>query len=147
MPDRVSRKVRSRIMASVGSTDTGPELKLRKALHAVGFRYRTDYAKLPGKPDLAFPKLRKAIFVHGCFWHGHSCRWGRLPKSRPEFWRPKILKNRERDARVLRAVRRAGWSVMVVWQCQLRDLEARLPRIVRFLRKRRKNTSVRVVSF
>lgn len=149
MADRVSAKTRSKIMASVGTRDTGPELTLRKALHHLGYRYCVNYAKLPGRPDLVFPKLGKAIFVHGCFWHGHCCRWGRLPKSRPEYWKPKIAANRTRDRRVLRAIRRLGWETLTVWQCQLRDLERAMTRVVRFLcapNKKRRPCRVRVES-
>lgn len=133
MADRVSQAVRSKIMASVGTRDTGPEVMLRKRLHRLGYRYATHTAKLPGRPDLVFPALGKIVFVHGCFWHGHSCRWGRLPKSRPEYWRPKIDVNRKRDARMTRKVRRLGWSVLIVWQCQLRNLDRAVQRVARFL--------------
>ena len=134
----VSKKVRSAIMASVRTTNTGPELALRKLLHALGYRYRLNYRKLPGSPDLVFPALRKAIFVHGCFWHGHRCRWGRLPKSRKGYWQPKIASNRARDRRVLRALRKAGWEAIVVWQCDLRASAIGLKKAVRFLGIRRK---------
>ena len=124
-------------MSSVRTRDTGPELALRKSLHRLGWRYRTNVPALPGRPDLVFPALRKIVFVHGCFWHGHSCRWGRLPQSRPEYWQPKIAANRTRDARVLRKLRRSGWSVLVVWQCQLRQLDKSMARVLRFLGKKR----------
>ena len=121
-------------MKSVGTRDTGPELLLRKALHRLGYRYRLHVKALPGRPDLAFPRRRKVIFVHGCFWHGHSCRWGRLPKSRTEYWGPKIATNCSRDRRTLRKVRAAGWQPLVVWQCEIRHLERVLPRVVKFLK-------------
>lgn len=149
MADHVSTKQRSNIMRSVGTRDTGPELLLRKALHRLGFRYRTHYGKLPGKPDIAFPRWKKAIFVHGCFWHGHRCRWGALPKSRLDYWGPKIAINRIRDRRVLRAVRRSGWTVCVVWQCELREPDRLLPRVLAFLRdakKKRPECRVRIES-
>jgi DNA mismatch endonuclease (patch repair protein) len=133
MVDRVSKATRSTIMASVSTHDTGPEIILRKALHALGFRYRTNYAALPGKPDIVFPKLRKVIFVHGCFWHGHACRWGRLPKSRLHYWAPKIAANHARDVRVLRLIKGEGWKALVVWQCQIRNLDKALPRVLKFL--------------
>jgi DNA mismatch endonuclease (patch repair protein) len=147
MADRVSAKQRSKIMASVGTRDTGPELLLRKALYRLGYRYRTHYRKLPGKPDVVFPRWRKAIFIHGCFWHGHGCRWGRLPKSRLEYWRPKIAANRSRDRRAARAIRRSGWDVLVVWQCELRKLERVLPCVLAFLnvvQKKRPERRVRI---
>lgn len=130
-------------MASVGTHNTGPELMLRKRLHRLGYRYATHSAKLPGKPDLVFPVLGKIVFVHGCFWHGHTCRWGRLPKSRPEYWKPKIAANRIRDVRATRKVRRMGWSVMIVWQCQLRDLDQAVRRVARFLERRNRNLPIR----
>jgi DNA mismatch endonuclease (patch repair protein) len=135
MADRVSKATRSRIMASVGTKDTGPEILLRKRLHRLGFRYRTHAAHLPGRPDIVFPRYKKVIFVHGCFWHGHSCRWGHLPKSKLNYWQPKIASNRLRDARTRRSLNRLGWSTLVVWQCQLRNLDKAVNRAVRFLAK------------
>lgn len=120
-------------MASVGTRNTGPEVALRKALHALGFRYVMHSRTLPGRPDIVFPRLRKAIFVHGCFWHGHHCRWGKLPKTRLDYWTAKIGANRARDSRALRSLRRQGWQVLVVWQCQIRKLDRTLPRVVKFL--------------
>lgn len=120
-------------MASVGTRDTEPELTLRKRLHALGYRYRVNSRTLPGKPDIVFPRLRKTIFVHGCFWHGHRCRWGRLPKSRIDYWQPKIAANGQRDRRVAAALRRRGWRVLTVWQCEIRKIERVLPRVLRFL--------------
>lgn len=129
-------------MASVGTHDTGPELLLRKKLHRLGYRYATHSTKLPGKPDLVFPALGKIVFVHGCFWHGHTCSWGRLPKSRPGYWGPKIAVNRTRDVRVTRKARRMGWSVLIVWQCQLRDLDRTVSRVARFLERRNRKLAV-----
>ena len=97
MADRVSPKKRSYIMSRVKTKDTGPELLLRRALHKRGYRYRVNVKKLPGKPDIVFPSRRKLVFVHGCFWHGHDCRWGRPPKSNAEYWKPKVRANRKRD--------------------------------------------------
>ena len=141
MTDHVSIRQRSKIMASVRTHDTGPELLLRKALHRLGYRYRTHYRKLPGKPDIAFPRFKKAIFVHGCFWHGHRCRWGRLPKSRMEYWKQKVATNRTRDQRVTRAIRRTGWEVFVVWQCELREIERTFPGILAFLGTAKRKSS------
>lgn len=127
-------------MASVGNRDTGPELLLRKALHRLGFRYRIGPKNLPGKPDLAFPSRRKAVFVHGCFWHGHSCRYGSLPKSRLAYWEPKIQANRKRDRKQRRALRHLGWSNAVVWECSLKKNVGReVERVLRFLKKARPN--------
>jgi DNA mismatch endonuclease (patch repair protein) len=131
--DRVSKQVRSRIMSSVKTTDTGAELQLRSLVHIMGYRYSLHRRDLPGKPDLVFCCRKKIIFVHGCFWHGHACRYGRLPKSKLDYWEPKIQSNTARDKRQQAKLRRQGWSVMVVWQCQLRRIDALTKRIRRFL--------------
>lgn len=121
-------------MASVGTRDTGPERKLRKALHNLGYRYRIAPKRLPGKPDLAFPRRRAVVFVHGCFWHGHACRYGKLPKSRLSYWRPKIAVNRLRDRRQRRQLKCQGWRVMTVWECQIkRRFSSVIDKVVRFL--------------
>ena len=120
-------------MSQVGQKDTKPELLLRRALHRLGYRYSLHRRDLLGRPDIVFPSRRKVIFVHGCFWHGHGCRWGKLPKSRPEYWVPKIETNRERDNKVLTELRDVGWDSMVVWQCELRDLDATVHRVEDYL--------------
>lgn len=135
MPDHVPPERRSFIMSQVGQRDTKPELKLRRALHRLGYRYTLHRRNLPGRPDIVFPFRRKVIFVHGCFWHGHDCRWGRLPKSRPEYWAPKIEANRERDNRVLTELHNIGWDSMVVWQCELRDLDTTVHRVEGYLNR------------
>lgn len=127
--DRVTQETRSKIMAAVGTKDTGAEKAIRSLVHRLGFRYSLRRTDLPGKPDLVFVSRRKVIFVHGCFWHGHSCRYGRLPKSRPDYWKPKIEANRKRDRSQARKLRSSGWSVLTVWQCELKNkrrLEARI---------------------
>jgi DNA mismatch endonuclease (patch repair protein) len=112
-------------MGRVRSKDTGPELVVRRLVHAMGYRYRLHGKGLPGRPDLVFRSRGKLIFVHGCFWHLHKgCALARLPKSRTDFWLPKLEANRLRDAKTQRALRRAGWKVLVVWECQLKS-EAR----------------------
>ena len=131
--DRLSREQRSRLMARVRCANTGPEMLVRRLVWKLGFRYRLHARDLPGKPDLVFRRSRRVIFVHGCFWHGHRCRWGRLPKSRDAYWRPKIEATRRRDLVQAKALRRAGWSVMVVWQCQLKQISILEHRIRRFL--------------
>jgi DNA mismatch endonuclease (patch repair protein) len=120
-------------MSRVRGRDTTPELEVRRMLYAEGFRYRIHRADLPGKPDIAFGPRKKAVFVHGCFWHGHSCRKGRLPKSNLGFWRHKIATNKKRDRKRNRQLRALGWKVLVIWQCQLKDALAVRRRIVDFL--------------
>lgn len=120
MVDAVSPDVRSRVMASIKSQDTKPELAVRRALHALGLRYRLHVRSLPGRPDLVFPKWGAVLFVHGCFWHGHSCYLYRPPSSREAYWGPKIAQNVERDARNVQALTVLGWRVGVVWECALR---------------------------
>lgn len=118
--DTVSRQKRSWIMSRVRGKDTQPERQVRKFVHALGLRYRLHSANLPGKPDLVFPRWRKAIFVHGCFWHGHEgCNRWRLPKANRSYWRAKIARNRQRDAGHLLFLRRLGWKTLVVWECEL----------------------------
>ena len=117
--DTVPNSVRSRIMASVGTKNTGPEILLRKALHRLGLRFRLCRPDLPGSPDIVFPRYHTAIFVHGCFWHSHGCRLSTVPSSRMAFWSTKFRQNRARDRRVVKELRRSGWRVIKVWQCQL----------------------------
>lgn len=118
--DRASR---SEIMRAVKSENTGPERALRSLLHRMGFRFRLHRVDLPGKPDLVLPKWRVCLFVHGCFWHGHDCARGdRVPKENREYWLAKVGKNRARDSRVRRELRRLGWRVVTVWECRLAHL-------------------------
>ena len=131
--DHVTPLARSKIMAAVKSKDTGPELALRRALHRRGYRSALHSPDLPGTPDLVFRPRRKIIFVHGCFWHGHHCKKGRLPNTRLDFWYAKIEANRERDKRILRTLRKTGWSVMTVWQCQTREMDKLVEKIAKFL--------------
>ena len=129
--DVFSPEKRSAIMRAVKSKDTKPELRLRKALHALGFRYRLNVKDLPGKPDLVFPKHGAVIFVHGCFWHGHSCKRGRRkPKANADYWQEKIAKNRARDFKNNKALTSMGWRVLIVWECEMPTLDPRTLRIV-----------------
>ena len=122
--DHVTPAKRTEIMAAVRSKDTTPEIKVRRLVHSMGYRYKLYRPDLPGKPDLVFGSKKKVIFVHGCFWHGHTgCNKARLPKSRVDFWREKIENNTRRDRRVKRALNRKGWRYLTIWQCQLKDLE------------------------
>ena len=134
--DHVTSKKRSAIMAQVRTKNTGPELVARKMLHRLGYRYRLHRRDLPGSPDIVFPRPRLAIFVNGCFWHGHACRYGRLPKSKLRYWRPKIEANRTRDILKHRQLRKLGWDFVVVWQCELRNPDSALKKMVKFLRSR-----------
>jgi DNA mismatch endonuclease (patch repair protein) len=113
-------------MALIRNRDTKPEMIVRRLLHRLGYRYRLHRPDLPGKPDIVFGKRRKVIFIHGCFWHRHpdpTCRLARLPKTRLDFWGPKLSANADRDKRHEEALRQLGWNVMVVWECDLRDSE------------------------
>lgn len=113
---------RSRQMSLVRGRDTKPEIRVRKALHAEGLRYRLHDASLPGKPDLIFPSRRIAVFVHGCFWHRHEgCAAARLPKSRLDFWLPKLSGNAARDQKNAAALKALGWKVLVIWECESQD--------------------------
>ena len=111
---------RSRNMAAVRAVNTKPEMIVRRALHALGFRYRLHETRLPGTPDLVLRKFGALVFVHGCFWHGHDCHLFKWPKSRPDFWRAKIAGNMENDAKSLAALRSSGWRVGIVWECALK---------------------------
>ncbi|WP_425408226.1 very short patch repair endonuclease [Hyphococcus sp.] len=133
MVDHVDKKKRSQIMASVKQKNTSAELRLRRRLHKHGYRYRLHRKDLPGRPNIVFPSRRKVILVHGCFWHGHSCKWGKLPKSRLDYWQKKIAGNRDRDMRTIQELKSLGWTVMVVWQCELKDWDLLWPRILAFL--------------
>ncbi|MDI1282748.1 very short patch repair endonuclease [Brevundimonas sp.] len=126
MADVVDPATRSRMMSGIRGKDTKPEMLIRRGLHARGFRYRVHCKDLPGKPDLCLPKYRAVIFVHGCFWHGHDCHMFKWPKTRPEFWRQKIGRNREVDGVATAALLAAGWRVGVVWECALKG-RSRLP--------------------
>ena len=132
--DTLTSAERSARMALVRAKDTKPELLVRRLVHGMGYRYRLHQRNLPGTPDLVFAGRGKVIFIHGCFWHRHPrCALARLPKSRGEFWLPKLTANAERDARNMRALRRLGWSVLTIWECQFGDTAKLANRIRRFL--------------
>jgi len=142
MADVVSREVRSRMMSGIRGTNTKPELIIRRALHAEGFRYVLYDKRLPGKPDLVFPKLRAVIFVHGCFWHRHDCHLFKWPKTRAGFWKKKLARNCTVDDQALRDLHRLGWRVGVIWECSMKG-RTKLPhekiisRCVKWLQSRR----------
>ncbi len=131
--DVLSKTARSAQMALVCSRDTKLELRVRRLVWSMGYRYRLCVRGLPGKPDLVFRRRRCVIFVHGCFWHGHRCALGRLPKSRVDFWRAKIYSNRERDVRNILALDRLGWRCLLIWECETKDLDCLRDRIRDFL--------------
>ena len=120
--DKFDAATRRRMMASVQSKHTKPEMRVRKAAHHIGYRYRLHRKDLPGKPDLVFPSRRIALFVHGCFWHGHPCKRGdRLPATNVEYWREKIARNQRRDTANRLLLRELGWTPEVVWECETQD--------------------------
>lgn len=128
-------EARRKVMRAIKSKNTKPEMAVRRLVHGMGYRYRLHRKDLPGKPDLTFGPRNKAIFVHGCFWHQHpGCRDARMPATRLDYWEPKLTANVVRDARNLRLLRRLGWSVAVVWECQVEsDVSAVGRRLQRFL--------------
>lgn len=119
LPDSPVSAARSRNMAAIKGRDTSPELIVRRQLHAAGFRFRLHRKDLPGRPDIVLPKHQTVIFVHGCFWHKHNCRYFKWPKTREEFWHHKIMANVERDRRNREKLRALGWRVLVVWECRV----------------------------
>jgi DNA mismatch endonuclease (patch repair protein) len=115
---------RARNMSAIKGANTKPEIKVRSLLFRLGYRFRLHRKDLPGKPDIVLAKYRTVIFVHGCFWHCHDCRWGSVtPKTRPEFWADKRLGTTERDARNVTTLKAAGWNVLTIWECEMRDME------------------------
>jgi DNA mismatch endonuclease, patch repair protein len=121
MVDNRTPESRSALMARIGSKNTAPELLVRHLLYAMGYRFRLHRSDLPGKPDIVFIGRRKAIFVHGCFWHAHGCKFGRAPKSHLDFWQTKLERNCARDLENERALRGQGWDVLTIWQCETKD--------------------------
>jgi len=120
--DVVDAATRSRMMSGIGGKNTKPELLVRKALFAAGFRFRLHRKDLPGRPDIVLPGRRVVVFVHGCFWHAHQgCRYAKSPATRREFWEAKLASNVERDRRATKALLSAGWRVLVVWECATRS--------------------------
>ena len=148
MPDIVDAATRSRMMAGIRNKNTRPEIALRKALHRRGFRYGLHSPDVPGKPDLVFRSRRAAIFVHGCFWHGHDCPLFRLPSTRPEFWGNKIAGNRKRDELVKEQLADLGWRQLVIWECATRgkgadSLDAVADRAASWLESGKRSADIR----
>lgn len=121
MADIFGKKERSRIMSRIRGTNTTPEINIRRALYARGFRYRLHSKTLPGRPDLVFKKLNAVIFIHGCFWHNHDCAYGKLPATHKKFWTEKLTRNAQRDKEHIAQLRHAGWRVKVIWGCMLKN--------------------------
>lgn len=143
MPDVLTREQRHLNMSRIRAKDTKPEMLLRRGLHGLGLRYRLHQRTLPGCPDLVFARFRTAVFVHGCFWHGHNCQLFKLPETRTAFWLKKISDNRKRDVRTVKLLREQEWRVLTVWECALRgsrrpDLREVLRQIESFLNGNRK---------
>lgn len=134
MVDTLTREERSERMSRIRNKGTKPEMVVRRLIHGMGYRYRLHATDLPGKPDIVFRGRKKVIFVHGCYWHRHEgCKLARLPKSRLDFWQPKLEENRERDKKNLDKLEREGWRALVIWECELADTESLRDRIARFL--------------
>ena len=138
MTDVHSQETRSYNMSRIKAKDTKPELLVRKYLFCKGFRYRVNAKDLPGKPDIVLPKYKTVIFIHGCFWHGHEgCKYFVIPKTRTEWWTEKIRKNKERDQQEHEALRKTGWNIITVWECQLKPRkESRLWKVSCFYCKK-----------
>jgi DNA mismatch endonuclease (patch repair protein) len=136
LADTLSPKERSERMSRIRGKGSNPEMRLRRLVHGLGFRYRLHVKELPGKPDLVFPARRAVIFMHGCFWHRHEgCKLARLPKSKLDFWMAKLEANRQRDLIHQRQLSDLGWRVLVIWECELNDIEHVSQIIKKFLRK------------
>lgn len=134
--DKISRNKRSENMRRIKSQNTRPEMIVRRLCHALGYRYRLHQTNLPGKPDLVFSRRKAVVFVHGCFWHQHPCKDcadSRRPKSNTDFWNTKLDGNVERDAQTIAGLKEDGWNVLVVWECETRDVESLKVRIIKFL--------------
>ena len=135
MADVFTQKKRREIMSRIGGKDTAPEIRVRRLLHALGFRFRLNRTDLPGKPDIVLPRHKKIVLVHGCFWHGHrDCLRAAIPGTNSEFWRAKIEKNKIRDRRVCAELCDLGWSVLVLWQCELNSSTVLSTRLLNFVR-------------
>ena len=132
MADNHTQEVRSRNMSHIQSTNSKPEEKVRKYLFSKGFRFRKNDKRYPGKPDIVLPKYKTAIFINGCFWHKHDCPRFVWPSSNEEYWRPKLLRNVERDIQVQSSLKEQGWNVLVIWECQLKkkEFQATMDRVV-----------------
>jgi DNA mismatch endonuclease (patch repair protein) len=141
MVDTRSPEQRRRIMQSIRSKNTGPEQVVRSVLHGLGLRFRLHRKDLPGTPDIVLPGRGAVVFVHGCYWHGHGCSKGQPPKSRTEFWLPKLKRNKERDAEKERALSKLGWKVITIWQCETSDTSALRRKLRKFFGRTKKRST------
>jgi DNA mismatch endonuclease (patch repair protein) len=146
--DVVDSATRSRMMSGIRGRDTGPERLIRSALHSLGFRFRLHPRDVPGRPDLILPRYSAALFVHGCFWHGHDCSLFRLPATHRQFWRDKIRRNVERDAEVAQLLEQQGWRQLTIWECAFRGpdsigIEETVRRTARWITSRRGRGEIR----
>jgi DNA mismatch endonuclease, patch repair protein len=140
MVDRLTPQQRSVLMARIRRSNTKPEIIVRQLLHRLGYRFRVQLKGVPGRPDVAFPRRRKIIQIHGCFWHAHdSCATFRMPKSRTDFWQAKFAQNKARDARLEKAAREAGWDVLTLWECRLKNEVGLVDELTNFLGPTRAN--------
>lgn len=140
--DSVSSEKRSWVMSKVKGHDTKPEKTVRSLLHSMGYRFRLQRKDLPGTPDIVLPKYKTVIFVHGCYWHRHNCPNGqRTPKSRLDFWLPKLEKNRERDIKNQALLHEQGWNILIIWECQLRDIKTLQENIRAFFKNMKKENT------
>lgn len=134
MVDVLTEEQRKYCMSRIRGKDTKPEMVVRRLTHSLGYRYRLHVRTLPGCPDLVFPSRKKVIFVHGCFWHRHNCRYGRVkPSTRKKFWQAKLERNKERHKRNRRKLQSKGWRILTIWECQTKKPEKMIDRIVDFL--------------
>ena len=129
MADVLTKEQRQLNMRNIKGKDTKPEILLRRALHARGLRYRLHCRELPGSPDLVFPKYRAVVFVHGCFWHRHGCKYTSTPSTHRDFWEQKFLKNVKRDEKAVKELEQMGWRVFIVWECQIKKAHGNLNQI------------------
>ena len=139
MTDIFSKSKRSDIMSKISGRETKPEILVRKFLFTNGFRYRKNVKDLSGKPDIVLPKYKTTIFIHGCFWHGHTCNRGTLPETNHEFWQEKIGKNIERDARNASELKESNWNVIIVWQCEIKNKNERNIRLNKLIEEIKAN--------
>lgn len=140
MADSLTPAERSERMSRIRSRDTKPELWVRKALHAAGFRFRLHRGDLPGRPDIVLPKYDSVVFVQGCYWHAHHCQKGRIPATRSDFWKSKFETNKRRDVRNIRALRKDGWRVYAIWECELATAPKRERALTKLIGKLRRGS-------